>query len=147
MWFAIARTVKNWIVLFVCLRCNFRALNCSQSNGRSEAMFRNSMDQPLHTLLKYIPFPLYEFPCFLVHSYSDGVHRNYDSTCEPSPRPAAWTCWHVSCSVKMGKPRALPFRPFMGFYGDPNVFPSRSSSLVGHQCDAKRSNVCRSQGA
>jgi len=37
----------------------------------------------------------------------------------------------------MGKPRPLPFRPFMGLYGDPNVFPCHSSSLVGHQCDAK----------
>ena len=42
----------------------------------------------------------------------------------------------------MGKPRALPFRPFMGLYGDPKVFPCHSLSLVGHNCDAKCSNVC-----
>jgi hypothetical protein len=47
----------------------------------------------------------------------------------------------------MGKSRALPFRPFMGLNGDPNVFPCHGLSLFGHHCDAKRSNVCTSHEA
>jgi len=35
----------------------------------------------------------------------------------------------------------------MGLYGEPNVFPCHILSLVGHHCDAKRSDVCTSHEA